>query len=169
MEKIMDDREFQRERRKQRRLEQIGTDNPRCPDCGETDWRCFEATSMPRCVNDRIKAGPARTDRSKQRRLKELGSVKPLCAMCGESDWRCLEAHHVAGQRRDSTTIILCANDHLRMSDEQYEHRAFDPTADPLLDKIGHFLLGLADMLRIIVDALVEFGNQLIAHAQGQN
>jgi hypothetical protein len=40
------------------------------------------------------------------------------------------------------------------------------PTADPHLAEIGGFLLRLAGMLRLIVDALVEFGNQLIARAQ---
>lgn len=31
------------ERRKQQRLERLGTNNPRCPVCGETRWFCFEA------------------------------------------------------------------------------------------------------------------------------
>jgi hypothetical protein len=88
--------------------------------------------------------------------------------MCGETDWRCLEAHHVAGQRRDQTTLILCANDHMRMSEEQRDHPNSHAPADPFLDRVGHFLLGLADMLRVIVDALVDFGNQLIAQGQAQ-
>src|SRR6266436_6752948 len=41
-EKAMNDREFNREWRKQRRLGQIGTNTPRCS-CGVTDWRCFES------------------------------------------------------------------------------------------------------------------------------
>jgi hypothetical protein len=44
-----------------------------------------------------------------------------------------------------------------------------NPAADPDLDDIGRLLLRLADMLRIIVDALVEFGNQLIARAQAND
>jgi hypothetical protein len=30
------------ERRKQQRLERLGTNNPICPGCGETRWYCFE-------------------------------------------------------------------------------------------------------------------------------
>jgi hypothetical protein len=164
----MDDRDFNRERRKQWRLEQLGTNTPTCPRCGEKDWRCFEATSMPRCANCQIKATPARGQRTRQRRLKELGSASPICAMCGETDSRCLEAHHVAGQRRDRRIVLLCANDHLRMSEDQRDHPNSDAPTDPFLDRVGHFLLGLADMLRVIVDALFDFGNQLIVRAQVQ-
>jgi hypothetical protein len=163
----MDDREFKRERRKQCCFERIGTNKPRCPDCGTSNWWCFTVASIPQCKNCHLKAVP-RSERAKARRLKELGTARPICAMCGETDWRCLEAHHVAGQRRDETTVILCANDHMRMSEEQRDHPTFDACADPLLDRVGHFLLGLADMLRVIVDALVDFGNQLIARAQGK-
>jgi hypothetical protein len=31
-----------KERRKQRRLEKLGTNNPVCGICGERDWRCLE-------------------------------------------------------------------------------------------------------------------------------
>jgi hypothetical protein len=161
----MNDREFNREWRKQRRLEQIDTNTPRCS-CGETDWRCFEATSMPHCVNCQIKTGPAKAERSRQRRLKELGTDRPFCAMCGETDWRCIELHHVAGRKRDSATVPLCANDHLRMTDDQLDYPRSMQADDQLLDKIGHFLLGLADMLRVIAEHLVEFGHALIARAQ---
>ena len=44
------EKDFEREMRRQRRYEQIGTSTPRCPDCPEEDWRCFTATSMPRCT-----------------------------------------------------------------------------------------------------------------------
>lgn len=30
------------ERRKQRALQRLGTDNPQCVTCGEADWRCLE-------------------------------------------------------------------------------------------------------------------------------
>jgi hypothetical protein len=162
----MKERDFNREHRKQRRLEQIGANRPQCPRCGETDWRCFEATSMPQCANCQIKSGPMPPGRCKQRRLKQLGTDRPICGMCGEAGWRCLEAHHVAGRRHDPRTVILCANDHLRVTDDQKDHLSTENHADPLLDKIGRFLLGLADMLRVIVDMLIEFGDALIAQAR---
>ena len=33
---------FRSERRKQTRLEKLGTNEPRCGVCGENDWRCME-------------------------------------------------------------------------------------------------------------------------------
>lgn len=39
----MNEREIAREKRKQGRLERFGTNTPRCPCCGETDPRVFEA------------------------------------------------------------------------------------------------------------------------------
>lgn len=38
----MDDVERKRETRRQRALERLGTDNPFCVICGETDWRVLE-------------------------------------------------------------------------------------------------------------------------------
>jgi len=146
----MDNSEFERERRKQRRFEQIGTNNPGCPDCNESDWRCFEATSMPRCANCAIKASvDPRDDAVKRRRLKKLETNNPRCAMCGENDWRCIELHHVGKRRNDLTTVLLCANDHLRMTDEQKDHPSMAHDADPVLVALNNFLRGLADMLRI--------------------
>ena len=126
----MTDDDFERERRKQRRFEQIGTNRPSCPNCAETDWRCFEATSMPRCANCFIKATTSPNNaQQKKRRLKKLGTNQPCCAMCVETDWRCIEQHHVAGRKRDAMTVLLCANDHLRMTDEQTSHPSSDECA----------------------------------------
>ena len=38
----MDDLNLAAERRKQLRLEKLGTNEPRCGVCGESDWRCIE-------------------------------------------------------------------------------------------------------------------------------
>lgn len=104
-------------------------------------------------------------ERRKQRRLEVLGSNEPRCGMCGEDDWRCLELHHVADHGRDEATARICRNCHRKVSDDQKDHPAFDPDADPMLDRIGHFLLGLADMLRLIVEKLYAFGLTLIDRA----
>ncbi|CAM3066575.1 HNH endonuclease [Sphingomonas antarctica] len=104
-------------------------------------------------------------ERRKQRRLEQLGTNEPKCATCGEGDWRCLELHHVADFGCDETTVIVCRNCHRRRSDEQKDHPAFDPNADASLHAIGRFLLGLADMLRAIIDRLYEFGRALIERA----
>lgn len=104
-----------------------------------------------------------------QRRLEVLNSIDPRCGMCGEKDSRCLEEHHVADLGRDDTTVILCRNCHRKVSDDQKDHPTSDPAADPLLDSIGHFLLGLTDMLRVIVEKVYEFGLALIARAASCN
>lgn len=38
----MSETEMQRETRKQKALNRLGTDEPKCVCCGETDWRCME-------------------------------------------------------------------------------------------------------------------------------
>lgn len=101
----------------------------------------------------------------KQRRLERLGSNEPRCGVCGESDDRCLERHHVADHGRDEATVAICRNCHRKVTDDQKDHPRFNAAADPMLDSIGHFLLGLADMLRLIVEKLAEFGLALINRA----
>ncbi|MCW4463109.1 hypothetical protein OK349_15450 [Sphingomonas sp. BT-65] len=100
----------------------------------------------------------------KQARLEALDSNDPACAMCGESDWRCMELHHVAGQQHDAAVVCLCRNCHRKVSDDQ---RDYPPIArgDPMLDSIGRFLRGLADMLRVIVERLYAFSALLIEQA----
>ena len=104
-------------------------------------------------------------ERRKQKRLETLGTNEPHCGMCGEADWRTIEQHHVADYGRDEATVLICCNCHRKVSDDQKGHPAFNPNAEPMLDAVGHFLLGLADMLRIIVAKLYEFGLLLIERA----
>jgi hypothetical protein len=104
-------------------------------------------------------------ERRKQARLEKLGTDSPRCGTCGRTGWRVMELHHIAGQHHDETTVILCANCHREVTDDQKDHPAFDPNADPLLARIGHFLLGLADLLGLVVGKLAEFGHELIALA----
>lgn len=73
-----------------------------------------------------------------------------------------MELHHVAGQKRDDTTVILCRNCHRKVSDDQKDHPVSDLNADAVLEAIGRFLLGLADLLRRIIDTLTVFGTTLI-------
>lgn len=104
----------------------------------------------------------------KQRRLRRLGSNTPICGTCGENDDRCLELHHVADHGRDEMMVTICRNCHRKVSDDQKDHPAFEKSADPVLDQIGHFLLGLADLLVLIIEKLTEFGHILIGMAAPQ-
>jgi hypothetical protein len=101
----------------------------------------------------------------KERRLEALGTNDPICGECGETDWRCMELHHVADYGCDDGTVILCRNCHRKVSDDQKAYPAFDSAADPTLHAIGRFLLGLADLLRLAIEKLREFGHALIERA----
>ena len=102
----------------------------------------------------------------KQRRLEKLGSNTPRCGTCGEERWQCIEQHHPSGRKNDADiTVLECSNCHRLLSDDQKDHPAFDPAADPMLQAIGHFLLGLADLLRLAIEKLTEFGLALIERA----
>lgn len=99
----------------------------------------------------------------KQRRLRALGCNEPRCAMCGEDRWQTLELHHIASKAHDDATAIICRNCHRILSDVQRGHPSKQQSSDPHLEMIGRFLLGLADMLRIVIERLAAFGRDLIA------
>ena len=108
---------------------------------------------------------PSDYERRKQSRLEKLETDNPICGICGNKDWRMIEQHHPAQQMRDDMVVLVCANHHRIVTDDQKDHPPLDPAADPLLDKIGHFLLGLANMLKLIVEKLYEYGHALIKRA----
>jgi hypothetical protein len=83
--------------------------------------------------------------------------------------------HHVAGQHFDTDLAIVCRNCHRKLSDVQRGHPK--PTDDDpgTFERIGHYLLGLADLLKMIAEKLGQFGSYLVdfaktstAMAQGQ-
>ena len=105
-------------------------------------------------------------EKRKQSRLERWGTQHPACCMCGETDDRCLEAHHIAGRKNASDTSLVCRNCHRKLSDTQKDHPqqcADDPS---MLERIGHFLLGLGDMLVLAGGKLKEFGAYLLTLAQ---
>ena len=105
-------------------------------------------------------------ERRKQRALERFGTNHPICAGCGWDDWRGLELHHIAGKDSDPTTVILCGNCHAGMTDAQKDYPPRGQVADPFLDQVGRFLLGLAELLKLAVEKLFEFGLELIARAR---
>lgn len=112
-----------------------------------------------------MKEREIRKEQRKQAAIERLGSANP-CARCGEADPRCLELHHLAGQKFDEMCVPVCRNCHKKLSDLQRDHphalskrKADKPD---LLETIGHFLLGLADFLALLVEKLREFGHNLI-------
>jgi len=107
-----------------------------------------------------------RAEMRKQNRLEKLGTNDPVCPLCGISDWRCFELHHVAGRKFDDQEIAICLNCHAVCSDLQKNHPARLGRSPTMLEAIGRYLLGLADMLGAVAAKLKEFGLFLIAEAQ---
>jgi len=99
----------------------------------------------------------------KQQQLRHLGTQKPICRTCGESHPATFERHHIAGRKHDDDEALVCANCHRKLSDKQRDH-APRGLNEPVgqTGKIGHYLLGLADLFEMIVEALRRFGAWLI-------
>ena len=106
-------------------------------------------------------------ERRKEARFSTLGTRTPRCPCCGETSWVCFELHHVSQRLFDRRfTIPICANCHRKLSEMQKDHPMFDNSADPFLQNLVHFLLGLADMLELIVEKLREFASPLMDRAR---
>ena len=102
----------------------------------------------------------------RQNALDRLGTIIPAARFAAKH-WRCLEAHHVAGRAYDEFTTIVCRNCHRKLSDVQKDQppKADDPSC-PLM-RIGHFITGLGEFLRLLAEQLCKFGGELIALAIG--
>jgi hypothetical protein len=109
-----------------------------------------------------------RTDEEdrKQQRLRRLGTQHPICVACGESHPAVFELHHIAGRKYNADVALVCANCHRKLTDRQRDH--VPPGCQvPMGERgrIGHYLLGLADLLAMIVEALRRFGEWLIGES----
>jgi hypothetical protein len=102
-----------------------------------------------------------------EQQFRRLGTRKPVCVGCGESDPFCLELHHVAGRTQHSDTVIVCRNCHRKLSNLQVGHA---PLAAPgslgQSEIVGHYLLGLADLLSMMAMTLTAFGQRLLERAR---
>src|SRR5471030_3389080 len=97
----------------------------------------------------------------KQRALHRLGGGHPVCCVCGEDDSRALELHHVAGQAYEDLTAILCRNCHRKQPSSLNNSK--HPTDPPIMERVGHLLIGLADFFVALLEALRHFGESLIS------
>jgi hypothetical protein len=103
----------------------------------------------------------------RQQRLRRLGTQTPICVGCTESDPAVLELHHIAGRKYDDDESIVCANCHRKLSNRQRDHIPSGRTQpDGQSARMGHYLLGLADLLALIVVTLRKFGTRLIAESR---
>jgi len=97
-------------------------------------------------------------DRLKEKALNRLGP-NPKCVLCPEDDWRCLERHHLAGRAFDELTIVLCRNCHRKQSDPSDNNKA--PLEPSIMERIAHFLLGLARFFLELARKFEEYGSLL--------
>jgi hypothetical protein len=105
-------------------------------------------------------------ERRRLRAQERLGTDNPRCCICGEDNPHCLERHHIAGQAYADETIIVCRNCHRKLSDVQKGHPENNGSPADQLERIGRFLLGLADLFELLITKLREFGAALIARSQ---
>ena len=109
---------------------------------------------------------PDAEDRLEQR-YRKLGTRNPVCVCCGHDDPFALELHHIAGRNHHDDVAIVCRNCHRRLSDNQLDHPEDRDGQDTMLATIGHYLMGLADLFRMLAETLLEFGKALIDLANG--
>lgn len=102
----------------------------------------------------------------KQRALHRLGTDNPRCRICGNDRWECLELHHLEGQAYGDTLVIVCRNCHRELSVQQDGHPKPLPGGRTTGECIGHFMLGLADLLVLLAKKLKELGEWLIEEAR---
>ena len=101
----------------------------------------------------------------KRKAQERLGSQNSKCAICDEKDPHRLEAHHIAQHHNDEATVFLCKNHHATVTNLQKDHPV--PTSEPISpERFGHMLLGLADLLALVIEKLVEIGEWLIKEAK---
>ncbi|RYD84663.1 MAG: hypothetical protein EOP84_04890 [Verrucomicrobiaceae bacterium] len=100
-----------------------------------------------------------------QKAIRRNGSQAPHCRVCGENHPACLEQHHIAGRANHDETHSICRNCHRKLSDQQLDHPPAIVESPSFAETVGNYLLGLADMLRLIAESLVAFGKGLIAPA----
>ena len=102
-------------------------------------------------------------ERRRQKALTRLGHRNPRCVVCGEDFPKCLEAHHIGGRKHDDATEFVCLNCHQKLSDAQLDHPGAPKREATREERIGYFLLGLADLFEKLIKKLKEFGTYLLA------
>lgn len=99
----------------------------------------------------------------REKRLAYLGTNKPMCVACGyDKHPAALERAHIAPRGFYPETALLCRNCHREQSDAEKDHAYRPETPNPTLETIGHYLLGLAEFLKLIARTLETFGLWLI-------
>src|SRR6516225_9872448 len=72
----------------------------------------------------------------------------------------------VWGKANTDETVIHCRNCHRKVEIYRNDHPAQIDTPPDLAERAGHFLLGLADVLVLLVEQLRQLGRELIERAR---
>jgi hypothetical protein len=111
-----------------------------------------------------------RVKAARMRKAQErIGQRDATCPYCGEADPRCLEAHHIAGRKFAADTVAICRNCHRKLSDAQADHPKVLGEDPNWMERVGHMLDGLADLLGLAVQKLRELAKLLIEKAKLNN
>lgn len=98
------------------------------------------------------------------RQAQRLHGFDRQCVACGERNQRCLELHHVPGKGYGDDLVPVCRNCHRKLTDRRAN---VAPPGDPsTLDCIGHWLIGLAELLFLLAQRALEYGQALIEAAK---
>ena len=104
---------------------------------------------------------PSPYDERLERQFRRLGTRTPSCVCCAEDNPFCLGLHHIGERAHHDGLAIVCRNCHRKLTDPQKDRFEVD-CADPQTERLGRYLCGLADLLRMIADALAAFGARLL-------
>lgn len=105
-------------------------------------------------------------EKRRARACERLGTFDPRCVECGEDHFACLEKHHIAGVDADPLTVVMCRNCHRKLSDPQKDHPKPSGKAMTFEERVGLFLLGLADLFAALIGKMRELGLSLMARAK---
>jgi hypothetical protein len=132
------DRLFERQRQNWQNLRRLGVTAVFCPECGETDPRCFigelaqsqrKATTLhalcERCKRKSFAPTDADSITAKSVMLGKAGVTNHRCH-CGEDNPFCLEADHFDGRKSSNRIIGRCINCHLKRTSRQLTEYPLD-------------------------------------------
>ncbi len=100
----------------------------------------------------------------KVKNARRLGGFDKTCVICSEPDQNVLELHHLSGEDYGDDVYPVCRNCHRKLTNKRANKPA--PEYPSQLDQIGHWLIGLAQLLLELAKKAFEFGSVLIESAK---